>query len=1114
MEYEIVIGLEVHAELSTKTKIFCACSTAFGGEPNAHTCPVCLGMPGSLPVLNKNVVEKAVRAGLALNCDIQENNRFDRKNYFYPDLPKDYQISQLYFPICRNGVVTLDMNGREKQVRIHEIHMEEDAGKLLHDAGGSLVDYNRCGVPLIEIVSEPDLRSADEVMAYLEKLREILVYTDVSDCKMQEGSMRADVNLSVRPLGASEYGTRTETKNMNSFKAIQRAIEYESRRQIAVLEGGGRVTQETRRWDDDKGENYAMRSKENAQDYRYFPDPDLLPVHVSREWTEDIRTTLPELAEQKRARYAKEFGLDAKLSGVLTANRRVALLFEEAAASSGNAREAANVVAGDILRLVKETGADPDGITVDGRKLGAAIRLVTDGKINRNVGKTVVEELFKNDIDPEEYVRTHELSMIEDDKLLALTAKEVIDENPGSVADYKAGKEKAFGALVGGVMRKLKGQADPRAVNAALKDLLEDPAAKEKPAASADILRERETRPRRGRVAESTSPSIGKRIGDYLHTGQPEIEYPFERDVPLPGISNRYRTKTCADLGPNDVGSEERLAGWIQTIRNHGGVAFIDLRDHYGVTQVVVTEEQLRGLNRESVISAAGRVLLRDEETVNPNISTGLVELKAERIDVLGKSLAGLPFEPDTSTDTREELRLRYRFLDLRNPKIHANIVLRAEVIKFLRREMEDMGFIEIQTPILANSSPEGARDYLVPSRKHKGKFYALPQAPQQFKQLLMVSGFDRYFQIAPCFRDEDARLDRSPGEFYQLDFEMAFATQEDVFAVAERVLVSVFRRFSDKAVTGAPFVRIPFKDAMLKYGTDKPDLRNPLVIGDISDFFASVDFAPFKGRIVRGIVAPQAAKQPRSFFAAMEKFALSLGMKGLGYIAVNDDMSYKGPIDKFFTDEQRSEIARLAALEPKDVLYFISDEPELVAKYAGQIRTELAERLGLIADDRYEFCFITDFPMYEINEESGRVDFTHNPFSMPQGEMDALLSKDPLEIMAWQYDIVCNGTELSSGAVRNHRPDVMVKAFEIAGYSEKDVKEKFGALYNAFLYGAPPHAGMAPGVDRIVMLLTDETNIREVIPFPLDSNARNLLLDAPSEVSETQLREVHIKIR
>ncbi|MDR1247166.1 MAG: aspartate--tRNA ligase [Clostridiales Family XIII bacterium] len=567
-------------------------------------------------------------------------------------------------------------------------------------------------------------------------------------------------------------------------------------------------------------------------------------------------------------------------------------------------------------------------------------------------------------------------------------------------------------------------------------------------------------------------------------------------------------------MGPNDVGGEERIAGWIQTIRNHGGVAFIDLRDHYGVTQVVVTEEQLRGLNRESVVSVRGRVLMRDEETVNSNISTGLVELKAEDVEILGKSLTGLPFEPDASTDTREELRLKYRFLDLRNPKVHANIVLRAEVIKFLRREMEDMGFVEIQTPILANSSPEGARDYLVPSRKHKGKFYALPQAPQQFKQLLMVSGFDRYFQIAPCFRDEDARLDRSPGEFYQLDFEMAFATQEDVFAVAERVLSSVFRRFSDKAVSAAPFVRIPFEEAMLKYGTDKPDLRNPLFIQDISAFFASVDFAPFKGRTVRGIVAPLAAKQPRSFFAAMEKFALSLGMKGLGYIAVNEDMSYKGPIDKFFTDGQRAEIARTAALKPADVLYFISDEPELAAKYAGRIRTELAERLGLIADDRYEICFITDFPMYEINEESGRVDFTHNPFSMPQGEMNALLSKDPLEILAWQYDIVCNGTELSSGAVRNHRPDVMVKAFEIAGYSENDVKEKFGALYNAFLYGAPPHAGMAPGVDRIVMLLTDETNIREIIPFPLDSNARNLLLDAPGEVSETQLREVHIKIR
>ncbi|MDR0570300.1 MAG: aspartate--tRNA ligase [Clostridiales Family XIII bacterium] len=571
---------------------------------------------------------------------------------------------------------------------------------------------------------------------------------------------------------------------------------------------------------------------------------------------------------------------------------------------------------------------------------------------------------------------------------------------------------------------------------------------------------------------------------------------------------------TCAGLSTGHVGTEARLAGWIGSIRNHGGVAFIDLRDHYGVTQVVVSEEQLAGLCKESVISVLGRVTLRDEETVNPKIATGKVELRADSIEILSVSKGSLPFEVDASTDTREDLRLKYRYLDLRNPKVHANIVLRADVIRFLRQEMEAMGFLEVQTPILANSSPEGARDYLVPSRKHKGMFYALPQAPQQFKQLLMVSGFDRYFQIAPCFRDEDARLDRSPGEFYQLDFEMSFATQEDVFAVAERVLTAVFRRFSDRRVAEPPFVRIPFAEAMLKYGTDKPDLRNPLLIQDLSAFFAEVDFAPFRGRTVRAIRAPHAAGQPKSFFKSMEEFALGIGMKGLGYITVKEDMGYKGPIDKFLSEGQRAEIAGLAGLAPGDVLYFISDEEEAAAKFAGQIRTELGRRLGLIRRDAHEFCFITDFPMYELNEDTGQVDFTHNPFSMPQGEMDALLNKDPLEIMAWQYDIVCDGVELSSGAVRNHRPDVMVKAFEIAGYSEDDVREKFGALFNAFQYGAPPHAGMAPGVDRIVMLLTGEENIREVIAFPLNSNAQNLMLGAPGEVSEQQLRDVHIKVR
>ncbi|WP_227018560.1 aspartate--tRNA ligase [Sinanaerobacter chloroacetimidivorans] len=578
--------------------------------------------------------------------------------------------------------------------------------------------------------------------------------------------------------------------------------------------------------------------------------------------------------------------------------------------------------------------------------------------------------------------------------------------------------------------------------------------------------------------------------------------------------SSAYRTKNCGELTITDVNQEVKLAGWVSTIRNHGGIAFIDLRDHYGITQVVVTENQIEKLNKEMVISVFGTVLKRDAETFNPNLSTGEVELKAQEIRTLGESVSNLPFEIDSSTDTREEVRLKYRFLDLRNPKVHHNMVMRSQIIKFLRQEMESLDFMEIQTPILANSSPEGARDYLVPSRKHKGKFYALPQAPQQFKQLLMVSGFDRYFQIAPCFRDEDARIDRSPGEFYQLDFEMAFATQEDVFAVAERVLSETFHRFSDKEISPAPFVRIPYAEAMLKYGTDKPDLRNPLMIDDLTEFFKKVDFKPFQGKIVRGIVVPDCAKMPKSFFGAMEKFALSIGMKGLGYISVKEDMSYKGPIDKFFSDEQRAEIKEKMNLKAGDVLYFISDEKGLVEKYAGQIRTELGKRLDLIDTSRFEFCFITDFPMFEINEETGNIDFTHNPFSMPQGEMEALLTMNPLDIKAYQYDIVCNGVELSSGAVRNHRPDVMVKAFEIAGYTEEDVKNKFGALYNAFQYGAPPHAGMAPGVDRMVMLLCEEESIREVIPFPLNSNAQNPLFNSPGEVDEKQLREVHIKIR
>ena len=577
---------------------------------------------------------------------------------------------------------------------------------------------------------------------------------------------------------------------------------------------------------------------------------------------------------------------------------------------------------------------------------------------------------------------------------------------------------------------------------------------------------------------------------------------------------NIYRTVTCGELRENNIGETVRVAGWVENIRDHGGVMFLDIRDHYGVLQVVVhNDELLKDVNRECTVTLSGEVVKRDDETINKKIATGYVEVHTEDIKVLGKSKNNLPFEVMTSTNTSEDVRLKYRFLDLRNPKVHNNIVLRSEIISFLRSKMNEMGFMEIQTPILSTSSPEGARDYLIPSRKHKGRFYALPQAPQIFKQLLMVSGFDKYFQIAPCFRDEDARADRSPGEFYQLDFEMAFATQEDVFAVAEKVLYETFKKFSNKEVSKPPFKRIPYKESMLKYGSDKPDLRNPLEIVEISDMFEETDFAPFRKKTVRSINVPDCAKQSKKWFKRMEEFALSIGMKGLGYVKVNEDMTFDGPIDKFLKPGDREELIKRNSSNAGDVIYFIADTADQAPLLAGQIRTEVASRLDLVDKSRFELCFIVDFPMFE-HDEDGHLAFTHNPFSMPQGGMDALENQEPTEILAYQYDIVCNGVELSSGAVRNHDLDIMVKAFGMAGYSEEDLKNKFGALYNAFQYGAPPHAGMAPGVDRMIMLLTEEENIREVIAFPMNSNAQDLLLGSPGTVSEQQLREVHIKLR
>ena len=578
---------------------------------------------------------------------------------------------------------------------------------------------------------------------------------------------------------------------------------------------------------------------------------------------------------------------------------------------------------------------------------------------------------------------------------------------------------------------------------------------------------------------------------------------------------NIYRSRILNEISESDVGKTIRVAGWVENIRDHGGVSFIDLRDMYGVLQVVLRDTSLLdGITKENCISIEGVIDHRDEETYNPKIPTGTIELEAHSIDMLGKVYHQLPFEIMTSKEIREDVRLKYRYLDLRNQKVKDNIIFRSQVISFLRQKMTEMGFFEIQTPILCASSPEGARDYIVPSRKFKGRFYALPQAPQQYKQLLMVSGFDKYFQIAPCFRDEDARADRSPGEFYQLDFEMSFATQEEVFRVGEEVLTATFEKFAPEgaSVTAAPYPVISYKDAMLQFGSDKPDLRNPLRIMDVTEFFQRCTFKPFLKRIVRAIRVH--ADMSKGFHEKLLKFATSIGMGGLGYLEVMEDKSYKGPIDKFIPDDMKQEFAELTGLEVGDTIFFIADKEERANLFAGQLRNELGERLDLIEKNAFRFCFVNDFPMYEYNKDEKKMDFTHNPFSMPQGGLEALNTMNPEDILAYQYDIVCNGVELSSGAVRNHDLDIMVKAFEIAGYSEEDLKTKFGALYNAFQFGAPPHAGMAPGVDRMIMLLRNEDNIREVIAFPMNGNAQDLMCGAPGVVTETQLREAHIKVR
>ncbi|WP_342270408.1 aspartate--tRNA ligase [Rickettsia endosymbiont of Orchestes rusci] len=590
---------------------------------------------------------------------------------------------------------------------------------------------------------------------------------------------------------------------------------------------------------------------------------------------------------------------------------------------------------------------------------------------------------------------------------------------------------------------------------------------------------------------------------------------------------HKYRTHNCNELQITHVETEVKLSGWVHRRRDHGNLVFIDLRDHFGVTQLVFTDQnpelmdKASRLRYESVITVTGKVVARSDDTVNNTLTTGQIEILVKEF-IIESAAETLPFVINIEKEAPEDARLKYRFLDLRREKLHNNIMLRSQIISHIRHLMVQRGFTEFQTPILTASSPEGARDFLVPSRLHPGKFYALPQAPQQFKQLLMVSGFDRYFQIAPCFRDEDARADRSPGEFYQLDIEMSFVTQEDVFNTVEPVMYELFTKFSDKKISSLPFIRIPYHEAMLKYGSDKPDLRNPIIIADVTEIFKDSNFTIFKenikkGSIVRAVPAPKAASLPRSFFDKMIDFAIAEGAGGLGYIQFSDSGEAKGPVAKFLTKEQLETLKTTANIENGDAVFFSSDKKDKAAKLAGKVRIKLAEELDLLKKDCFEFCWITDFPFYELNEDTGKVDFSHNPFSMPQGGLGALENAKTIEellaITAYQYDIVCNGIELSSGAIRNHKPDIMYKAFAIAGYSEEEVDKRFGGMIRAFKFGAPPHGGIAPGIDRIVILLADAANIREIIAFPLNQQAEDLLMNAPNYVEEKALKELSIAL-
>lgn len=1093
-ELEVIIGLEVHVQLNTKSKMFCSCNNeSFNAAPNKNVCPTCMGLVGTLPLINEKAFFDSVLTGLALGCRIANHTKWDRKNYVYPDLPKAYQISQFDMPLAVDGLVKIFSDGgsETKEIRINRLHLEEDAAKLVHRDGLSLIDFNRAGTPLMEIVTEPDLRSPEDAESLLREIRRVVRYLGVSDADLEKGNLRCDASISLRPKGDDKLYPRTEIKNLNSFKAVKRALDYEVQRQSGLWETGDYSKEEaTVLWDDELQKTKFMRGKEGAADYRYFPEPDIPEVDLLDSEIQEIKDKLPKLP-MKRIEDYLEMGLDYMTALFIAEDKDLSDYVEKVLALANGQDDLKKLLikwfTGEFFGEVKKKGLE--NIMLSEEDFVSLIKVLSDGKASRINIKKIFNRACSEEIDvAAELAQIPQGQDVDIDGIIA----DVVTKNSEAIAKFKEGKDKALNALIGMVMKEAKGSVSPEEVVQKLKDAISGSAVRQ-PLVTLDS-EENSTE----EEYEDNSPNI---------------------------ILDSYRTHLTSDISDENLDQEVTLAGWVSSVRDHGELVFIDLRDSsYEMMQVKLDGskfddlDSLARIKPESVIMVRGKIIRREEDDFNPSIRTGKLELDTDQIDVLNPSKA-LPFEIKRAAKTGEATRLRYRFLDLRSQEARRAIVNRHRVIKLIRDILDEERFIEVETPILTAGTDEGAREFIVPSRKFAGSFYTLPQAPQQFKQMLMNSGVERYFQMARCFRDEDSRGDRQP-EFTQFDLEMAFVSMQEVIELNSRLLERIVRDIYGNKWKMQPIRTLTYCEAMEKYGCDRPDLRFGLEMQDITEIVRNTTFQVFLNPILEGGIvkcikvdaAMQKQRMSKGQIEKLTKIAQEHGLGGLAYIIVNED-ELQSPIIKYLGEDIAAQIIAATDAQVGDIVFFSAASYKVANAALDAVRQEMGQMLNLIKPRELHPAWIVDFPLFDKTDDGGWT-FSHNPFSLPKKEFidDHINGENIGDILAQQYDLVLNGYEIGGGSIRAHKVELLKATYRNMGCDEEETRKSVGHMLDAFQYGTPPHGGIAWGIDRLMMILEEKSSIREVMAFPKTGSGEDLLFSSPSPLSDKKIREANIK--